>query len=274
MKEDQRKQLTKATFDAVSEGYDSGALRFFSDSAQCMVDYLKGPGIARVLDVATGTGNLALEIARNLPGTHVTGIDFSAGMLSRARAKSAGLSNVEFLEMDMEALEFPDDYFDAVVCAFGIFFVVDIVSQLKHLRSKIRPGGKIIISGFYEDAFQPLIEIFSRRLESYGVERPSLAWKRIATERLSRGLMGDAGFTKIHVYRKDLGYYLKDAAEWWQLVWNAGLRSQLNQLSAENLEGFRTEHLAEIDALRTPEGIRLNMKILFTIGVKERSEEK
>jgi hypothetical protein len=45
-------------------------------------------------------------------------------------------------------------------------------------------------------------------------------------------------------------------------------------VSAENLEGFRTEHLAEIDALRTPEGIRLNMKILFTIGVKERSEEK
>jgi ubiquinone/menaquinone biosynthesis C-methylase UbiE len=273
MNEDERKQLMKATFDAVSEGFDSGALRFFSESAKCMVNYLKGPDVARVLDVATGTGNLALEIARNLPGTHVTGIDFSAGMLSRARAKSAGLSNVEFLEMDMESLEFPDDYFDAVVCAFGIFFVVDMVSQLKHLRSKIRPGGKIVISGFYEDAFQPLIEIFSRRLESYGVERPSLTWKRIATERLSRDLMRDAGFAKIEVHRKELGYYLEDAAEWWQLVWNAGLRSQLNQLSAEDLERFRTEHLEEIDALRTTEGIRLKMEILFTIGVKARNAE-
>src|SRR5512147_200099 len=96
-----RKTRMIETFNTVSTGYDSRALRFFSESAECMAGYLDGPDIKRVLDVATGTGNLALEIARSFPGMQVTGIDFSPGMLAQARAKAEaeGIRNAEFLEM-------------------------------------------------------------------------------------------------------------------------------------------------------------------------------
>ncbi|MFZ2540245.1 MAG: methyltransferase domain-containing protein [Gallionella sp.] len=80
-------------------------------------------GDERVLDVATGTGSNALVLAWHLPNGHVTGIDFSTGMLNqaRAKAKTAAIHNIDFLEMDMQNLAFPDDHFDAASCAFGIF---------------------------------------------------------------------------------------------------------------------------------------------------------
>lgn len=266
----ERKKRTIETFNVVSDGYDTRALRFFSESAGEMVKYLRGRDICRVLDVATGTGNVALRIARELPGVSVTGIDFSPGMLSRARAKAeaAELSNVRFLDMDMQTLDFPDGYFDAAVCAFGIFFVADMESQLRHIVGKIRRGGNIVISGFYENSFQPQIGIFSDLLQRYGVERPPLTWKRIACERDCEALLRSAGLREIRVNRKDLGYWLKDAVEWWEFIWNAGLRSQLNQLSSDNLAKFKEEHLREIESFVTPEGIRLNVEVLFSTGVK------
>ena len=258
------------TFNAVSTGYDTPALRFFSESAKCMAGYLDSSDITRVLDVATGTGNLALQIAGTYPRMHVTGIDFSAGMLAQARAKAGtgNIPNVEFLEMDMHEIDLPDGHFDAAICAFGIFFAEDMVKQLRYIADKVRPGGKIVISCFYEDSFQPLVEILSRRLERYGIERPSLRWKLIATEPKCQVLFHDAGLGNIRVERKDLGYYLKDAAGWWDVVWNAGFRSQVGQLSPEDLERFRDEHMKEINALRTDEGIWLNVNVLYTAGIR------
>jgi ubiquinone/menaquinone biosynthesis C-methylase UbiE len=155
-----------------------------------MARYLDAPDVRRVLDVATGTGNLALEIARTFPDTQVTGIDFSSGMLAQARAKAEaeGIRNAEFLEMDMREIRLPGDRFDAAVCAFGVFFAEDMAAQLRHMAARVRPGGRIVISCFYEDSFQPLVEILSKRLERYGVERPPLRWKLIATEAKCRAL--------------------------------------------------------------------------------------
>jgi ubiquinone/menaquinone biosynthesis C-methylase UbiE len=265
-----RKSRMIATFNAVSAGYDNLALRFFTESAKNMARYLDSPDIRHILDVATGTGNLALEIARTFPEAQVTGIDFSPGMLAQARAKAEeeGIANAEFLEMDMHEITLPDGHFDAAVCAFGIFFAEDMAKQLSHIAAKVRPGGKIIISCFYEDSFQPLVEFLSKLLERYGVERPSLRWKLIATESKCRAFFREAGLEEIRVEGKDLGYYLKDAAEWWDVVWNAGFRRQVGQLAPQDLERFREEHLGEIEALRTRDGIRLNVNVLYTTGIR------
>jgi ubiquinone/menaquinone biosynthesis C-methylase UbiE len=270
MDDEPRKSKVIDTFNAVSAGYDNRSLRFFSESAKYMARCLDATNIMRVLDVATGTGNLAIEIARTFPGVQVTGIDFSSGMLAQARAKTEkeGIGNAEFLEMDMHEITLPDDYFDAAVCAFGVFFAEDMAGQLRHMAGKVKPGGKIIISCFYEDSFQPLVEMFSERLEQYGVGRPSLRWKLIATGSKCRELFLNSGLKEIRVERRDLGYYLEGPTEWWDVVWNAGFRSQVGQLCPQNLERFRKEHLQEVEALRTQDGIWLNVKVLYTTGIR------
>ena len=269
MHEQQRKTMIKETFNTVASGYDNSASRFFSQSAEHFAACLELKGHESVLDVATGTGYAALAVAKHITQGQVTGIDFSAGMLAQARAKAlaANFHNASFMEMDMQALEFPQHHFDAAVCAFGIFFVEDMESQLKHIAGKVKPGGKIAFCGFYEDAFLPMAELFFNCIQRYGVEKPPLSWKRIASEDRVAALCYTAGLKDIRVERKDLGYYLQDASEWWDVIWCAGFRGLVNRLEPQAMERFKKEHLAEIQNLATDKGIWLDVKVLYGIGI-------
>jgi demethylmenaquinone methyltransferase/2-methoxy-6-polyprenyl-1,4-benzoquinol methylase len=92
----------------------------------------------RVLDVACGTGDLALAAAA--AGGRVTGVDFSTRMLERARRKS---SAVEWLEADALALPFDDASFDVVTSGFGVRNFADLEAGLHELRRVLGPGGRI-----------------------------------------------------------------------------------------------------------------------------------
>lgn len=268
MDEQQLKAMLKDTFDTVSGGYDSKALRFFQTSAEHMAFLLGLQGNENVLDVACGTGHAALAIAKFLPTGRVTAVDFSSGMLDQAQRKAASLDvhNVKFMERDMQNLNFSDDLFDVAVCAFGIFFVDDMESQLSHIASTVKPGGRIIISNFQENYFHPLKDMLYERLEAYGVQMPPQTWKRIASEKGCIQLFENAGLTNITVTRKNVGYHLDSAEQWWDVVWNAGFRRMVSQLSTKEKERFKREHLDEVETLRTGDGIWLDVDVLFTCG--------
>jgi ubiquinone/menaquinone biosynthesis C-methylase UbiE len=270
MDEQQHKAILKETFDTVSGGYDRKALRFFPDSAGHMADILGLRGDEHVLDVACGTGHASLAVARMLPRGRVTAVDFSSGMLDRARQKAASLAlgNIEFIERDMQNLGFPAGSFDVAVSAFGIFFIEDMETQLSHIASVVRPGGRIMITNFQESYFQPLRDLLFSRIESYGVQRSPQPWKRIANEAGCRQLFEKAGIADIRVEKKNIGYYLHNAEQWWDVVWNAGFRRMVGQLTEENQARFKREHLTEIEAQKTDKGIWLDVGVLYTVGTK------
>lgn len=102
----------------------------------------------RVLDLATGTGDLAIMIARTHPGVSVVGSDPSEGMLSVGRTKvtTATLDQRVVLESgDAQALPYEDQSFDAVTMAFGIRNVPDRAKALREIARVVRPGGRIAI---------------------------------------------------------------------------------------------------------------------------------
>lgn len=107
------------------------------------------PGAAaRFLDVATGTADLAIMIARRYPSSEVVGIDPSGGMLGIGRAKVAagGLAaRVRLQEGEAESLPFADASFDGVTIAFGIRNVVDRPRGLSEMRRVTRPGGRVVV---------------------------------------------------------------------------------------------------------------------------------
>jgi demethylmenaquinone methyltransferase/2-methoxy-6-polyprenyl-1,4-benzoquinol methylase len=94
----------------------------------------------RVLDACCGTGDLAVAAERE--GGLVTGLDFSARMLDRAKRKSG---TVDWVEGDVLALPFDDASFDAATVGFGVRNVADLETALTELRRVLRPGGRLAI---------------------------------------------------------------------------------------------------------------------------------
>lgn len=98
----------------------------------------------RVLDVATGIGEPALTAARLVgPAGRVTATDIAPGMLeiAKERAQEAGVSNIEFREMDAETIDFPEGSFDAVLCRFGLMFLPNLAASLKAMQRTLTNGG-------------------------------------------------------------------------------------------------------------------------------------
>lgn len=102
-----------------------------------------------VLDVATGTADFALELARQAPGTRVVGCDFVPEMLEigRQKARARGL-DIVLEEGDALALPYPDASFDAVTCAFGFRNFADYARGLAEMWRVLRPGGRLVILEF------------------------------------------------------------------------------------------------------------------------------
>jgi len=268
MDDAQRKAQIKKTFDTVAEGYGSRGMQFFHNAASHLPGIFQLRGDEHLLDVATGTGIAACALAPHLPRGKVTGIDLSEGMLAQARANAAakGLENIETHAMDMQDIGFDDAHFDAANCSFGIFFLPDMRGLLRHIAAKVKPGGRVVASSFYDDAFQPNVDLFLERIQRYGVTPPELTWRAISTEEKFHTLYADAGLGDIRVTRRDIGYFLADAEEWWRIIWYAGFRGLVAQLSDHDLTRFKQEHLAEVAALQTSQGIPLRVSALFASG--------
>jgi demethylmenaquinone methyltransferase/2-methoxy-6-polyprenyl-1,4-benzoquinol methylase len=114
-----------------------------------------GPG-TRALDVATGTGDLAIELASR--GGDVVGSDFSEGMLARARTKAPGLT---WEQADAMALPYPDDSFDAATVGFGARNFGDLGQGLREMARVVRPGGRVVILEITTPQKPPLSTFFS-----------------------------------------------------------------------------------------------------------------
>ncbi|MCA1689188.1 MAG: ubiquinone/menaquinone biosynthesis methyltransferase, partial [Actinobacteria bacterium] len=116
-----------------------------------------GPG-DRVLDVATGTGDLAIELARRVgPGGTTVACDFSEVMLDRARAKAPGIT---FEWGDAMDLGYPDGEFDAASVGFGARNFDDLERGLAEMARVVRPGGRVVVLEITMPTKPPLSTFF------------------------------------------------------------------------------------------------------------------
>nr|VFK58245.1 MAG: Ubiquinone/menaquinone biosynthesis C-methylase UbiE [Candidatus Kentron sp. TC] len=264
------KDIIRQIYDALADDYDHPANFFTHAFAKPMLNAIDPAAGSRLLDAGAGTGVFALYAAKKMPEIHVTGIDLSALMLDRARkkARERKLGNVEFKQMDMTALTFPDNYFDAITCCSSIYFLDDMAKGLKHMSSKIRPNGKIAANFFGKDAFLPLSLLFKRRYALFRPESdlPEEPWEKLSDTAFVESLYHQAGIGNVSIWHEPLGFHLDAPETWWDIIWNTGYRYLLNQLSISERSVFKQRHMAEIASLCEKKPRWIDASVTIVVG--------
>lgn len=146
---DDKAGQVRRMFDSIAPAYDfmNRAMSLGMDRSwkRRAVDLLApAERYPRVLDVATGTADIAIQLVRQAGTPSVTGIDLSEGMLAIGREKAKGM-NIELIRADCLALPFGDGSFDAAICAYGVRNFADIPAGLRELHRVVRPGGRLVV---------------------------------------------------------------------------------------------------------------------------------
>jgi ubiquinone/menaquinone biosynthesis C-methylase UbiE len=183
---DRLKTRLKETWIAGEYDYFS---RYMEDGARTFYERLDIPAGSRLLDVACGSGQLALWAARD--GLDVTGVDIAPNLVRRAkaRAKAEGLK-ARFIEGDAEALPFEDASFDVVTSLIGAMFAPRPELVAHELLRVCSPGGTIAMANWTPEGFVgQMFKTFARFLAPSGMPSPVL-WGNEATvrERLGGGV--------------------------------------------------------------------------------------
>ena len=146
-----KKEQVTQMFDNVSSNYDTlnRILTFGIDVGwrKKVVRMVMDAGAKKVLDVATGTGDLAVLFGKQ-DTEEVVGLDISPGMLEigKNKVRDKGLDNkVKMIIGDSEQMDFPDGTFDAVTVAFGVRNFEDLEKGLREIRRVLRPGGMLVV---------------------------------------------------------------------------------------------------------------------------------
>lgn len=263
------KNSIQATFDTVAELYDHPALDFFNAIAEQVVQQIPLAQTTRLLDVATGTGKVALGAASQAAEMNVKGVDLSSEMLNQARQKARHmqLHNVEFEQMDMRKLQLPDHYFDVATCSAALFFFDDdeMVHIMRHIAAKVKAGGRVIISAFDADVFEPMNSLFFQRYQAYGFALASQDLPKLVNdEQLQQLFAKTTCLSNLHIHRYTYETPLTCFEDWWHILWNTSYREMFMPMSEQQQISFKQEHQAEINALLKSQPV--SVKVGFAIA--------
>lgn len=162
-----------------------------------------------VVDVATGVGDPALSVAQRVgPTGHVIATDQSSGMLAVAarRARDAGLTNIEFRQLDADAFDIPDGTVDAVVCRWGLMFLSDLTGALGRMRRSLKTGRCLAAATWSEPDKVPIISVRRSVLRAFDIPPgPHDPFRLSSASALSVPAVA-AGFDAVDVTRSIVAY--------------------------------------------------------------------
>ena len=171
----------------------------------------------RVLDLAGGTGDLALRFSRLVgPDGEVVLSDINASMLARGRERltDEGVAgNIEYVQANAETLPFPDNHFDLITIAFGLRNVTDKDKALRSMHRVLKPGGRLLVLEFSRPTapgLSPVYDVYSFKLlpfmgklvandaESYRYLAESI--RMHPDQETLKGMMAEAGFERCEYF--------------------------------------------------------------------------
>ena len=265
--------MTNTThFDRRAANYDADELH------RRIVEILVGraeikPGF-RVLDVATGTGAVALKVAKLAgPSGKVVGVDVSGGMLAEARrkAEAGSIQNVEFIQADAERIDSPREDYDCVFCASALVLLSNIRAALRRWFELLRPSGVVA----FDTPAKPF-GISQRAAEAAAKQNILLTYNEVAdTPAKCRFLLREAGFHEVNVRTEIVSSSPIDLAKavgFWDAHLDHPAWEPLRKAPHHARDAARSDYIRSLESScmhgYVPNEIALN----FVVGRKAHSE--
>lgn len=220
--EGEKGEQVERMFDNIAHSYDllNHLLSFGIDRRwrRAAIVSLKPFKPQRILDMATGTGDFAIQTMRLLQPQEILGADLSEGMLQVARSKAKDIAGLRFEKHDCMQLNLPDNHFDAATVAYGVRNFPDLERGLSQLLRVLRPGGRLVIIEltspprfpmrqlfhFYSHFFMPAIgKIVSRDAKAYSYLPATM--EAFPQGEVMSQILDRVGFTDVYFKRFTFG---------------------------------------------------------------------
>jgi len=268
---DTQENVTQPDWNRIAQKFDLW-LPHIAPVGEVLIDRLDLHPRDRVLDLACGTGEPGLSVARRYGDeVGILGVDAAEGMVNAARAKvdKEGLRGIAFKVMPAEDLALPDAGFDRALCRFGVMLFKDPVKGLSEMRRVLAPGGRFAVAVWGDR--MSAIEMAAKALKPHlaaDAEPFSQITSLGAPGALEAALEG-AGFTGFEVTRHDLDYRFDSFEAYWDLVEESAMLADLmGKLNPDQQDAVRDEVASLATAYHKPDGLVLPHVYLVASGHK------
>jgi len=223
----------------------------------------------KVLDVATGSGNVAIAAARRF--ADVTGLDYVPSLLEtgRIRAEAEGFPEIAWVEGDAQALPFEDASFDVVLSSYGVMFAPDQPKAAAELLRVTKPGGRIGLANWTpEGAVGEMFKLTTKHAPPPFKLDPPVLW---GTEDRLRELFGD-GISSLEVTREHMVMKGASATEYleWFRTWFGPMKTAYERLGEDGFKPLADEFIEMYERRNTAgdRGVRVPSEYLEVIAIR------
>jgi ubiquinone/menaquinone biosynthesis C-methylase UbiE len=256
-------------FNTIAIDYDNPAQRYTTFCADRIILGLKPKPSTKILDIATGTANVAIGLAQTIGNQgRVTAIDLADNMLDKAYEKIQHLTctNIDLHNMNAQDLDFKSNYFDYITCSLAMPFIDNHVKTLTEWRRVAKLNAKIVFTTFTNKTMHSLLNIFYQDLAKYNITYEDSIWQsqqNLANNQYCLDITEQANLRDVKIHTRQLGYHLLYIKNWWELILSSSLFRFLINIPATELQEFKQQHFANIQHLVTNDGLWLDMEINF-----------
>jgi ubiquinone/menaquinone biosynthesis C-methylase UbiE len=212
-----------------------------------LIERLLAQSGEKILDLASGTGEPALTLARQKKGITILGVDAAEGMIRVANQKveSEGLKNISFDTMPAESLTFDDNSFDRILCRFGVMLFEDSLQGLKEMYRVLKPGGRFSLAVWSTPETMPTMhwsyKVMAPRLPEE-LHPPVAKVTSLGGPGVLEDLLYQAGFNNFEIETKTFEYEFASFDEYWDKVEASDiLKMQYDALPDEARSEIRDE---------------------------------